>query len=107
LGRIRLELLAIELQEEKERVFGLLFWTVLTALMVGFGIVMAVLLITVLFWDSYRLLALALATALLLGLALWGLLRLRRLSAQAPTLFQSSLMELRRDSAALRREPPP
>jgi hypothetical protein len=40
-------------------------------------------------------------------LALWGLLRLRRLSAQAPTLFQSSLMELRRDSAALRREPPP
>ena len=38
LGRIRLELFAIEAQEEKERVAGLLLWAVLAALLAGFGL---------------------------------------------------------------------
>ena len=36
LGRIRLELLAIEAQEEKERVAGLMLWAVMAALLAGF-----------------------------------------------------------------------
>jgi len=70
LGRIRLELFAIEVQEEKDRIASLLLWAVVAALLVGFGLVMAVLLITVALWDTHRLLALGLATLLLGGAAL-------------------------------------
>jgi uncharacterized membrane protein YqjE len=107
LGRIRLELLAIEVQEEKERVAQLLLWAVLAALLAGFGLLMAVLFITVMLWDSHRLLALAGGTVLLVAGAVAAVRQVRRLTAMPASLFQSSLSELRQDSAALRREPPP
>ena len=47
LGRIRLELFAIEAQEEKERIASLLLWAVLAALLAGFGLLMLILLVTV------------------------------------------------------------
>ena len=65
LGRIRLELFAIEAQEEKERITSLLLWAVLAALLAGFGLLMVILLITVALWDSHRLLALGGGTAVL------------------------------------------
>jgi uncharacterized membrane protein YqjE len=111
LGRIRLELLAIEVQEEKERIAQLLLWAVLAALLVGFGLVMAVLFVTVALWDSHRLLALAGGTAVLVAGAVAAVQQVRRLTALPASLFQSSLAELRDDSAALKREfprePPP
>lgn len=107
LGRIRLELFAIEVQEEKDRVASLLLWAVLAALLVGFGLLMAVLLITVALWDTHRLLALALATVILVGAAVVAVLKVRRLVSLPATLFQASIAELREDGAALRREPGP
>ncbi|TXI18642.1 MAG: hypothetical protein E6Q67_11515 [Roseateles sp.] len=107
LGRIRLELFAIEVQEEKDRIASLLLWAVVAALLVGFGLVMAVLLITVALWDTHRLLALGLATLLLGGAALYALLQVRRLVGLPATLFQASIAELREDAATLRREPGP
>jgi uncharacterized membrane protein YqjE len=106
LGRIRLELLAIEVQEEKDRIASLLVWAVLTALLVGFGAVFVALFVTVALWETYRLAALGVAAALFIGLAVFGVLRMRRLVAMHSTLFQSSIAELRQDSAALRRGPP-
>ena len=105
LGRVRLELLAIELQEEKERVAAMLAWAAVTALLAGFALVFVALFVTVALWDSHRLLALGGFSALFLGLALWGVLRLRQLMAMGSSLFQSSIAELRDDSRALR-EPP-
>ena len=105
LGRIRLELLAIEAQEEKERIAGLALWAVLAALLAGFGLLMLLLLIVVALWDSHRLLALAGATVVLLAAAAVALARLKGLLAQPATLFQSSLAELREDADALRRRP--
>lgn len=107
LGRIRLELLAIEVQEEKGRVASLLLWAVLTALLAGFGAVFVVLFVTVALWDTHRLAALGVAAALFIGLAVFGALRVRRLAANGSTLFQTSIAELRRDSDALRQAPPP
>jgi uncharacterized membrane protein YqjE len=103
LGRIRLELLAIEVQEEKERVAGLLFWAVLTALLAGFGMVFAALAVTVALWDSHRLVALATGAGLFGVLALFGVLRLRRLAGSGSTLFKTSIAELREDAASLGR----
>jgi uncharacterized membrane protein YqjE len=106
LGRIRLELLSIEVQEEKRRLASLLFWAVLSALSLGFALLAAAAWITVALWDTHRLLALGFAFAGLAGLGGWGLLRLRTLTAARSTLFRASLGELRADEQALRRAAP-
>lgn len=107
LGRIRLELLAIEAQEEKDRLASLLIWAVLTALMAGFGAVFVALFVTVALWDSHRLAVLGVTAGLFIGLAVWGALKVQRLTSARTTLFQSSIAELRQDSAALRDQDTP
>ena len=105
LGRIRLEVLAIEVQEEKDRIAGMLVWAVVTAFLGCFALVFMALLVTVALWDTYRLHALGGSAALFFALALWGVLRLRQLMGAGPSLFQSTIAELRADSQALK-EPP-
>lgn len=105
LGRIRLELLAIEAQEEKERIAGLALWAVLAALLAGFGLLMLLLLAVVALWDSYRLLAIGGAAAVLIAAAAVAVAKLKALLAQPTTLFRSSIGELREDADALRQRP--
>ena len=105
LGRIRLELLAIEVQEEKDRIAGLLLWSVLAALLAGFGLLMLLVLVTVVLWDSHRLLALGGGSLVLIGAAVFAVLKVKGLVEQPSTLFQSSIAELRQDADALRRRP--
>jgi uncharacterized membrane protein YqjE len=105
LGRIRLELLAIEVQEEKDRIAGLLLWAVLAALLAGFGLLTLLILVTIALWDSHRLLALGGGTAVLIGAAVFAGLKVKGLVDRPSTLFQSSIAELRQDADALRRRP--
>jgi uncharacterized membrane protein YqjE len=63
-------------------------------------------LVTVALWDTYRLAALGASALLFIALAAVGAMRLRRLVSGSSTLFQSSIAELREDSAALRQDPP-
>lgn len=107
LGRIRLELFAIEAQEEKERIASLLLWAVLAALLAGFGLLMVILLITVALWDSHRLLALGGGTAVLVAAAVVAVSKVKALIDQPASLFQASIGELRADADALRRTPGP
>lgn len=107
LGRIRLELFAIEAQEEKERIAGLLLWAVLAALLAGFGLLMLLVLVTVALWDSHRMLALGGGTLVLVVAAVFAVLKVKTLIAQPASLFQSSIGELRADADALRRRPGP
>lgn len=107
LGRIRAELLAIEVQEEKRRVAALLFWSILGALATGFAAVFVAVAITVWWWDSHREWVLTLCAAGMVALAAVAGWRARSLVAAPSTLFQASLAELRRDEAALRGPPGP
>ena len=107
LSRIRLELFAIEAQEEKERIASLLLWAVLAALLAGFGLLMLLVLVTVALWDSYRLLALGGGTVVLIAAAVVAVLKVKGLIDQPASLFQSSIGELRADADALRRRPGP
>lgn len=108
LGRIRLELFAIEAQEEKERIASLLLWAVLGALLAGFGLLMLLVLVTVALWDSsYRLLALGGGTVVLVAAAVVAVLKVKALIDQPASLFQASIGELRADADALRRRPGP
>lgn len=103
--RTRLELFAVEIQEEKLRLAGFLLNLVLAALFIGFGVIALVVLVTVALWDTHRLLALGIGSGLLL---LAGLITARTASRLARTgshLFAASLAELARDQDALKRHP--
>ena len=54
----RLELLALELEDEKRRVLGVLAWGAVAIMLGGFGLFFLAGWLTVLFWDSHRLWAL-------------------------------------------------
>ncbi len=107
LGRIRLELLTIEIQEEKERLALVLFWAVLTALLCGFGLLFLALCITVAWWDTQRLAALAVCCAAFVVLALIGAMRLRGLLSKGAAPLSASLGELRDDENGLRQHRTP
>ena len=101
LGRIRLELLALEVEEEKERLAALMFWAVLGALLTGFSAVLVVMFVTVALWDSHRLAVLGVSALLFGSAAGWAVWQVRQRSAQGPSLFRASIGELRQDAAAL------
>lgn len=99
--RTRVELLRLETLEETGRITGLLFWGFIAALLAVVGVTLLAVFITVLLWDSHRLLALGIFTALFLVAAgTAAALALQRLR-QGSRMFAASLAELRRDETAL------
>lgn len=96
-AQTRLELLAVEVQEEKHRLSALLFNSVLAALFIGFGVIALVLFATVALWDSHRLLALGVGTVVLLAAGLLTAATAARLVREGSRLFAASLAELARD----------
>lgn len=103
--RTRLELLKVEAQEEVGRVTSLLFWGVAAVLLGVSGLVFLALFITVLLWDSQRLLALGVFSALFLAATAVAVGMVWRLVGRRSQLFAASLAELRRDEAALDARP--
>lgn len=98
----RLELAAVEFQEDARRLLGYLAWTLLAVFLAAGACMLAALFVIVIFWDSYRLAAVG-GMVVLFGLAAaLILMRVRAgLNAQAP-LFSATLAELRNDIAYLR-----
>lgn len=93
----RLELAAVEFQEDARRLLGHLVWSLLAVLLAVFALMLATLFVIVLFWDDYRLQAIGALTVLYaLGAALI-LMKVRAgLNAQPP-LLAATLAELRND----------
>ena len=102
-AQTRLELLAVELQEEKLRLTGLALNTVLAGLLLGFGLVFLMIFLTVLFWEEHRLLALGISTAVCIGGGLLAASNAARAFRSGTKLFTASLVEFARDRAALRK----
>ena len=102
-AQTRLELLAVELQEEKLRLTGLALNTVLAGLLLGFGLVFLMVFLTVLFWEGHRLLALGISTAVCIGGGLIAASNTARAFRSGTKLFSASLAELARDRAALKK----
>lgn len=97
----RLELAAVEVQEEAQRLAGYLVSLLLAVFLLSSAILFAALFVVVLFWDSYRLLAVGGMTLLLAG---GGVLLLARVKAgfqNRPPLLSATLAELRKDVDAL------
>ncbi len=101
IGHTRLELLSVELEEERLRLTSMLLWALFALFCAGLGIVLLAMLFVVALWDSNRLLALAIPALLfLLGATLsWRVVRAK--AAAKPGLFSASLAELSKDREQL------
>jgi uncharacterized membrane protein YqjE len=101
MAHTRLELLSIDIAEEREHLFALLILVLLALFCLGVGVVLLALLIVVAFWESHRLLALGGLTGLFLlasaGLAWLAVYKTR----SRPRLFAASLAELSKDRQRL------
>lgn len=100
--RVRLELLGVEAQEHALDAIGLLVGGVAAAMLLGAGLVFLSVLLTVLLWDSQRVLVLAVLATLFLTLgavALWW----TRVQWRAMVgWFSASVGELRQDEERLK-----
>lgn len=93
----RIELIAAELDEERARLAQALLLAVVAAFFLALGVLLAVLFLVVLFWDTHRLLALGSLALLSLLAGGSALMVVRARLAQRPRLFSRTLEELARD----------
>jgi uncharacterized membrane protein YqjE len=96
----RLALLAVEIQEEKTRAVSLAAYSVAAVILLGAGAVFLAVFVTVLLWDSNRLLALGVFAALFLGGGLVCLFAARGFARAPSGLFAASMAELAKDRLA-------
>ncbi len=101
----RLELVGIELAEEKERLLGVLFFGLAAMMLAMMALVSLTVLIAIAFWDSYRWQSLAAITALYALIAAACALKARADVREAPTMFEATLTELEKDRELFRAKP--
>jgi uncharacterized membrane protein YqjE len=102
----RLELAAIEIEEESQRLLGYFVLVLLALVLFGIAMLLVSLAIVLMFWDSYRIQA-ALLLALLFGVAaaVAGL-KLRASVAARPRLLAATVGELNKDINFIRNAGP-
>lgn len=105
LARVRLDLFATELQEEKVRAGLTLIYGAGAVFCLSFGLLFLSIAITVLLWDSNRLLALGLFAGIFLTCGVFFALTARRHAQPGKRPFAESIAELKRDGEALQRKP--
>jgi uncharacterized membrane protein YqjE len=104
LVQTRIEIFASEIDEERTRLARVVLLAVIAAFCLGLALVLFVLLVAVIFWDSNRLLAIGIIAGLFALGALAALLALRSTLRQRPKLLAATLAELRKDQRELDRQ---
>jgi uncharacterized membrane protein YqjE len=97
----RLQLLGVELAEERVRVLALLTYGAVALIALGAGLVFLAMFVTVLLWDVNRLLALGVFSVLFIGTGIFALLTALGYARMKSPLFSASLAELRKDREEL------
>ena len=95
----RVELISIELQEEKQRLIQIFIWISVAIFSGMMAIAFASFTIVFLFWESARIAALGGLTLLYTAAAVATIVGLRKQMARQPKLFAASLQELKNDRA--------
>ena len=102
LAQVRFELLTIEARQELSRTGQMTMFAAFAVTFLSFGLIFLAIFLTVLFWDTHRLLALGLFTAIFLGGGLilsamaWSRFK------QGSHMFAATRDELQRDQERLR-----
>jgi len=99
--RNRIELFGVELAEERRRLLSVLAYGGVAFLCLAAGLIFLAIFLTVLLWDSNRLLALGVFSALFLGAGIASLALAISLGRADSKLFSASLAELSKDREAL------
>lgn len=99
--RTRLGILAVELMEEKSRIWLMLVLTALALIFASMALLMLSLLVIVAFWEENRLLAIGGLLVFYLVAAGASLLVLRRKAKVGSPLFSHTLRELSKDTDEL------
>jgi uncharacterized membrane protein YqjE len=95
----RLELVALELDEERERTAFRLALILVAVLFLAFAVFALSSLVVALFWETHRLTAIVGVALVDLAISLGALWRLRKFQRESPSPFSSTLAELERDRA--------
>lgn len=105
--QVRMELLSVEAQEALQRLVAVLTWLFVAAVALAVGLVFVAIGLTVLWWDSHRLLALTAFAVLFLTLGAWAVWQVRGLLRDPAPPFAATVAELKadRDRLAAVREP--
>lgn len=101
LAQVRLELAGVEAREEAARWGELLLYGALAVLMLSLGLGFLAVFLTVLLWDSHRLVALAVFATLFLTLGGVAFVAARARLQRPAAVFAASIEELERDRAVL------
>ncbi|MDO9225512.1 MAG: phage holin family protein [Pseudomonadota bacterium] len=101
IAHTRLDLLSSDLEEERAHLFSLLMLALVALFCLGVGVLLATLLLVAAFWDTHRILVLAVLAGLFLasgGAAGWFVLHKARTK---PRIFAASMSELLKDRQQL------
>lgn len=102
IAQTRLELAAVELEQESRRYLGYLLMALLALFLFGMALLLVALAVVIVFWDSYRLQA-TLGMAAVFGVAALVIgMKVRASFAAKPALMGSSVAELGKDIAFLK-----
>jgi uncharacterized membrane protein YqjE len=101
IAHTRLDLLSVDLEEERAHLFSLLVLTLAALLCIGIGVALGTILLVVAFWDTHRLLALGTLAGffLVIGIGVWAFALHK--ARTKPRLFAASLSELFKDRQQL------
>jgi uncharacterized membrane protein YqjE len=102
LAGVRLELVSLEISEANERNKRLLLLAFGAALFLGSGLLLFAFLVVVLFWDTYRLPAIAAVTLVYSGIGAWAFIRFRQIVRDSPPPLSATLGEFRKDLDMIR-----
>ncbi|MDQ7981141.1 phage holin family protein [Paraburkholderia sp. SARCC-3016] len=101
----RLELIGIELAEEKERLLAVLFLGLAAMMLAMMSLIALTALIAIAFWDTYRWQSLAGITIVYAIAALVCGLRARSNLHNAPAVFEATIHEFEKDREIFRKHP--
>ncbi len=100
----RLELLAVELHEEKHRLIQIFIWISAIVFLAMLAMVFASLAIVVLFWESARVAVVCTLATIYVGALIGVALGFKRYLKRQPKPFAATLSELREDRECIRPE---
>jgi uncharacterized membrane protein YqjE len=106
LVQTRLDLLVTEIEEERVRLLQLLFWAAGALFAIVIGVLLLVMLVIALFWDSHRIAALAVLATLFLAAGAAMAAGVRARMRDRPRMFSTTLTELGKDRDGLTGPPP-
>lgn len=103
LAQTRLELIGIELAEEKDRLIVVMFLGLATMMLAAMALITLTALVAIAFWDTYRWQALAGMTAIYAIAALVCAVKARSGLLHAPFVFEATLAEFEKDREMFRK----